>query len=77
MILFDEVVASVFGDAFNAYVFLVGLAEELVRLVVVGTELVILADFFFLACELEGNVVFGKICGFDLGTMLVPACGTI
>lgn len=49
MVLLDEVVARVVGYALYADVFLVGLAEELEGLVVVGAELVVLAKLLLLA----------------------------
>ena len=50
--------SGVLGDALYAYVFLIGFAEKAEGLIVVWTELVILADLLFLACELEGDIVF-------------------
>lgn len=77
LVLLDEVVPGVFRDAFDADVFLVGLAEKFVGLVVVGAELVVLSDFFLLAGQLQRNVVFGQISRFDLRAVLVPACRTV
>ena len=50
--------SGVLGDALYADVFLIGFAEKAEGLIVVWTELVILADLLFLACELEGDIVF-------------------
>ena len=73
MILLDEHMTSVIHDALDADVFAIGLAEEFVGLVVVGTEFVVFAHVALLARELQGDVVFGKVGGFYLGAVLVAA----
>jgi hypothetical protein len=77
LILFDKMVACVFGDALDADVFLVGFTEEAKGLIMIWAELVILSELLFLTGQLQGDVVFCKICGLNLGAMLVATGGTI
>lgn len=63
--------------AFDTNVFLISFTKEFKGFVMIGTELIVLSELFFFTCKLESDVIFGEIGGFNLGTMFVPAGGTI
>lgn len=58
-------------------VFVIGLAVKLIRLIMEGTELMILADLFLLACQLQNYKIFSQHVGFDLRVMLETTGRTV
>lgn len=66
-----------FDYAFHTDIFIVSLTVKLVRLVMEGTELMILADLFFLTGQLQHNEVFSQHVGFYLWVMLETTRRTV
>lgn len=77
MILFDEFMASVIRNAFDADVFVICFAIKLVRFVVEGTKLVIASDLLLMACQLKHDEVFAQHVRLDLRIMFEPTSRTI
>lgn len=77
LILLDKMVSSMLGNALHTDIFLISFTEKAEGLIMIGTELVIFAYLFFLACKLKRNIVFSEISGLDLRTVLVATGRTI
>lgn len=77
LVLLGEPMAGVVDDALDADVSIIGFAVELIGFIVDGAELVVLSDFFLLACELQHYKIFGEHVGFDLRVVLVAAGGAV
>ena len=65
------------GDALHTYILSICFAIKFKWLIVLGAELGLFADLLFLTSQLESNVVFGELVGFDLGIVFVSAGGAI
>lgn len=63
----------VIRNAFDANIFVICLAIEFERLVMHRAELVIVAELFFLAGELQCYKIFSKHIGFYLRVVFVAA----
>lgn len=59
-----------FDYALHTDVFIIGLTVKLIGLVMEGTKLMILADLFLLACQLQYYKIFSQHVGFYLRVML-------
>lgn len=77
LVLFDKMMSCMIGYAFDTNVFLISFTKEFEGFVMIGAELIVLSELFFFAGKLESDIIFGEIGGFNLGTMFVPASGTI
>ena len=77
LILLDEMMPRVFSNALYANILSVCFAIKFKWFIVIGTELCLFSDLFFLTSQLQSNIVFGELIWLDLWIMFISARRTI
>ena len=77
LVLLDELMSSMLGNALHTNVLITRFAEEFIRLIMQRTELMIFANLFLLAGQLQDYEVFCEHVGFYLRVVLVAASRAI